>query len=77
MKQEIREEIFEELKVMLAKVLGLIEETAGIKVGRDAASRQEHIAQGAGALYGKVIEEAKTMVENYVAWAKAQVAKFH
>jgi len=76
MKQEVRDEIYEELKVLLSKVLEQVEEIAGIKVGKDTAWRQEYIAQGAGVLYAKVVNEAKTMIDDYITGAEARVAKF-
>ena len=76
MEQEIRDEIYEKLKVLLAKVLEQVEEKAGVKVGRDEVARQEHISQGAGILYGKVLEEAKAIVKNYIVSAGARVEKF-
>ena len=72
MEGKIKEEIYKDIEVLLTKVLEQVEKTAGIKVG----SRKERISQGAWALYGKVIEEARTMVDSYVTWSKAQVAKF-
>jgi len=72
MEQKTKEEIFKSLEVLLSKVLEQVEETAGIKV----SSRQERISQGAGALYHKVIDEARDIVDLYATSAKARVAKF-
>lgn len=72
MDQKLKEEVYKGIEILLTKVLEQAEETAGIKVN----SRQERISQGAWALYGKVIEEARTMVDSYVTNVKARVAKF-
>lgn len=72
MEQKIKDEIHNDVKVLLAKVLEQVEEVAGIKVN----SRQERISQGAGALYYKVLDEAREIVDIYVTSAKERVAKF-
>ena len=72
MEQKTRKEFFKELETLLTKVLEQVEEEAGVKVNL----RQERISQGTGALYDKVIAEAKDIVDIYVTSAKARVAKF-
>ena len=70
------DQLWGDLKIIVKAKLEELEESAGIKVGRDETERQEHINRAAGMMYGHLVKEVKGLAEQVTKDVSKRIEKF-